>query len=265
MTRPDDVEWRRREELRSLLTALRSRRGGNGGKRLRQDDAAILSGLSTRRYAALERGAVENPSLDLIENVASGLRMTPAERSALHVLSRGQDPPMPPAAPGGEWPKVDPGQRELIARLDAPAAITDETWTLVIRNKALTAWTGGWFDRVPLRKQNLVLFLFTPAAERLLPDIHAYRRAIVAGLRYQYVRHIGSERFGAVIRTLLETGPEARDLWGRHEIVLPRRHSAIRVRHDRGAVEASTLMTSLSPRTWLMAAWLPEGLQPPGW
>ena len=114
MTRPDDVEWRRREELRSLLTALRSRRGGNDGKRLRQDDAAILSGLSTRRYAALERGTVENPSLDLIENVASGLHMTPAERSALHVLSRGQDPPMPPATPGGEWPEVGPGQRELI-------------------------------------------------------------------------------------------------------------------------------------------------------
>ena len=172
---------------------------------------------------------------------------------------------MPPAAPGGERPEVDPGQRELITRLDAPAAITDETWTLVICNKALTAWTDGWFDRGPSGKQNLALFLFTPTAERLLPDIHAYRRAIVAGLRYQYVRHIGSERFGAVIRTLLETGPEARDLWGRHEIVLPRRHSAIRVRHDGGAAEASTLMTSLSPRTWLMAAWLPEGLQQPGW
>ena len=49
MTRPDDVEWRRREELRSLLTALRSRRGQNGGKRLRQDDAAILSGLTRFR------------------------------------------------------------------------------------------------------------------------------------------------------------------------------------------------------------------------
>jgi hypothetical protein len=43
----------------------------NGGKRLRQDDAAILSGLSTRRYTALERGTAENLSLDLIENVAS--------------------------------------------------------------------------------------------------------------------------------------------------------------------------------------------------
>jgi transcriptional regulator with XRE-family HTH domain len=264
MNRPDDVAWRRREELRSLLRALRSRRGGNGRKRLRQDQAAILSGLSTRRYAALERGAVENPSLDLIENVASGLRMTPAERSALHVLSRGQDPPMPPAAPGGERREVAPGQRELIDRLDAPAAITDETWTLVTCNKPLTAWTDGWFDRVPPSEQNLALFLFTPIAARLLTDIHACRRAVVAGLRYQYVRHIGSERFGAVIRTLLETGPEARDLWERHEIVLPRRHSAIQVRHRLGTVESSTLMISLSPRTWLMAAWLPEGLQPPG-
>ena len=75
---------------------------------------------------------------------------------------------------------------------------------------------------------------------------------------------LGPERFGAVIRTLLETGPEAGDLWRRHEIALPRRHSAIRVRHDRGAAQASTLMTSLPPRTWLMVAWLPEGLQPPG-
>ena len=83
MTPLDDVEWRRREELRSLLTALRSRRGGNGGKRLRQDDAAILSGLSTRRYAALERGAVENPSLDLIENVASGLLYRAVAKSLL--------------------------------------------------------------------------------------------------------------------------------------------------------------------------------------
>jgi transcriptional regulator with XRE-family HTH domain len=265
MTRPDDVEWRRREELRSLLMALRSRRGESGGKRLRQDDAAILSGLSTRWYAALERGAVENPSLKLIENVANGLRMSPAERSAFHVLSRGQDAPMPSVAPAGAWPEAGPAQRELIARLDAPAALTDETWTLTVSNKALTAWTDGCLDRVLPHERNLAVFLFTPVAERLLPDIRAYRRAVVAGLRYQYVRHIGSERFNGVIRTLLETGPEARDLWGRHEIALPRRNSAIRVRHHQGTVETSTLMTPLSPRTWLMAAWLPEGLQPPDW
>ena len=120
-------------------------RGGNRGKRLRQDDAAILSGLSTRRYAALERGAVENPSLDLIENVASGLRMTPAERSALHVLSRGQDPPMPPAAP---WPK------SIWVRGSGPASgfrhlsISTNAWKSP--GRLLTDGPGGFLRGAPL-------------------------------------------------------------------------------------------------------------------
>src|SRR5690348_886720 len=94
MTRPDDVEWRRREELRSLLTALRSRRGGNGGERLRQGDAAVLSGLRTRRYAALERGAGEDPSLGLIGDVGSGVGGTPGEGRAL---------PRPGQGPGSAY------------------------------------------------------------------------------------------------------------------------------------------------------------------
>jgi transcriptional regulator with XRE-family HTH domain len=267
MARPDEVDWRRREELRSLLTALRSRLGRGGGKGLRQEDVALLSGLSPRRYAALERGTAENPSLEMIESVASGLRMTPAERSALHVLATGQDPPMPPTAPGdGEWPEVSPDLRELITQLEPhPAAITDEMWTLVVRNHALTTWTGGWFDWVPRRKQNLVLFVFSPEAERVVLDVHAHRRAIIAGLRYQYIRNIGNDRFAELIQMILETGPEARELWERHEVELPRRQTTARVRYSRRRViDVHTLMTPLSPRTWLILTWLPEGLQPPG-
>jgi transcriptional regulator with XRE-family HTH domain len=263
----DEADWRRREELRSLLTARRSRLGRHqpGRRGLRQEDAAILSGLSTRSYAALERGAARNPSLDLVESVARGLEMTPAERSALHVLAAGQDPPMPATPPGGGQREVGPGLRELIALLDIPAAITDEMWTMLIRNHALTAWTGGWFDSVPRREQNLVLFLFSPEAEHMLPDVHAHRRAILAALRYQYARHIGSDRFAELIGTILDTSPEARQFWQRHEIDLPRRQSTTRVRYPgRGVIEARTLMAPLSPRTWLMLTWLPEGLQPPG-
>jgi transcriptional regulator with XRE-family HTH domain len=266
--RSDEADWRRREELRSLLTARRSRLGRDlpGSRGLRQEDAAILSGLSTRSYAALERGAAKNPSLDLVESVARGLEMTPAERSALHVLAAGQDPPMPATAPGGgRWPEAGPGLRELIAVLDIPAAITDEMWTLMARNQALTAWTGGWFDGVPRREQNLVLFLFSPQAEQMLPGVHAHRRAILAGLRYQYIRHIGSDRFAGLIATLLEISPEARKLWQQHEIDLPPRQSTTRMRYPgQGVIDARTLMAPLSPRTWLMLTWLPEGLQPPG-
>lgn len=264
-----DADWRRREELRSLLTSLRARLGrndGSGGRGLRQEDAAILSGLSVRSYAALERGTAPHPSLSLVESVASGLGMTPAERSALHVLATGQDPPMPATRPGGgEWPEVSHNVRDLIGRLDPiPAAITDEMWTIMVRNRALTAWTGGWFDWVPRQKQNLVLFLFAPECERLLPDVHAERRAALAGLRYQYTRNIGSDRFAALIETLLETAPEARQLWERHEIELPLRQSTTRVRYPgRGVIETRTLMTELSPQTWMMMAVPPVGLGPP--
>ena len=143
---PDEADWRRRGELKSLLTTCRSRFGRHtqeGGKGLRQEDAAILAGLSVRSYAALERGAA-NPSVGLVESVASGLRMTPAERGALHVLATRQDPPIPATPPGGEWPQISPGLRDLIAGLDPlPAAITDEMWTVMARNQALTALTQG--------------------------------------------------------------------------------------------------------------------------
>ena len=214
--------------------------------------------MSVRSYAALERGAA-NPSLGLVESVAAGLRMTPAERSALHVLATRQDPPMPATPPGGEWPQISPGLRDLITQLDPlPAAITDEMWTVMARNQALTALTSGWFDRVPRDQQNLVLFLFSPEGDRLLPEVHAHRQAAVAGLRYQYARNIASNRFAALIGALLDTGPEARDLWERHEIAMPQRQCSTRVRHPaRGLMEARILMTLPSARTWLMLTQLP--------
>lgn len=266
MALPDEADWRRRGELKSLLTSCRSRLGRHGpagGRGLRQEDAAILTGLSVRSYAALERGAA-NPSVGLVESVAAGLRMTPAERSALHVLATRQDPPMSATPSGGEWPQISPGLRDLIAGLDPlPAAITDEMWTVMARNQALTALTGGWFDQVPRDQQNLVLFLFSPAGDRLLPEVRAHRRAAVAGLRYQYARNIASNRFAALIGALLETGPEARSLWERHEIDMPQRQCTTRVRYPgRGQIEARTLMTLLSARTWLMLAQMPWGLPP---
>jgi hypothetical protein len=89
-------EWRRRAELTGLLQACRSRmarpvpEGNSTG--LRQEDAADLAGLSVRRYAAFERGQIVSPLPEMVESVASALRMTAAERSALHVLATGPRP-----------------------------------------------------------------------------------------------------------------------------------------------------------------------------
>jgi transcriptional regulator with XRE-family HTH domain len=265
-----NAEWRRRAELTSLLQTCRSRRArpvpeGNGAG-LRQEDAADLAGLSVRRYAAFERGEIANPLTEMVESVAAALRMAAAERSALHILATGHDPPLPPVPPGdGARPGVSPLFLELLARQDPnPAVITDETWTITAWNEAMSAWAGGWLSQAAAGQQNLVLYLFSDDCEVLLPDVHAARRAIIAGWRYQYTRNVASDRFAAVVARLQATGPEARELWNRHEIAIPLREYHIRVRHPGyGVIEAADAALQISAWSWMHVVMLPEGVPPP--
>ena len=226
----------------------------------------MLAGLSVRRYAALERGTATRPSLAMIDSVASALDMTTAERSALHVLARGQDPPMPPVAPGEDWPQVSPQLRSAIVRLNVPAGILDETWTVLAGNAAMAAWTAGWSERASLDERNIILPLFSPEFERLLPEVHTLRELAVAWLRYQYVRNLGSARLAALVKRLLDTAPEAHRLWENYAIDFPPRRYTVRLRHpSRGIIEFSYLMSQFSPRMSLLLLFGPDDVAPPPW
>ena len=266
-----NAQWRRRAELTGLLQACRSRLarpvpdGNSAG--LRQEDAADLAGLSVRRYAAFERGEIANPLPEMVGSVASALRMTSSERGALHILATGHDPPLPLAPPGdGARPEVSPVFLELLARQHPnPAIITDETWTIIARNEAMSAWLADWLDQAPAGQPNLVLYLFSDDCAALLPDVHATRRAIIAGLRYQYARNVASDRFAALVARLQATGPEARELWDRHEIAIPPREYHVRVRHPgHGVIEADDAALQISAWFWMHVVIFPEGILPPG-
>jgi len=266
-----NAEWRRRAELTSLLQACRSRMarpvplGTKFSTGLRQEDAADLAGLSVRRYASFERGEIVNPLPEMVESVASALRMTAAERSVLHILATGHDPPLLPVPPDGARAEVSPVFLELLARQDpSPAIITDETWTVIARNEAMSAWAGAWLDQAPAGQQNLVLYLFSTDCEALMPDVHAARRAIIAGLRYQYARNVTSDRFAALVAHLQEAGPEARALWDRHEVAIPPREYRVRVRHPAyGVVEADDATLQISAWLWMHVVVFPDGVLPP--
>jgi hypothetical protein len=200
----------------------------------------------------------------MIESVANVLTMTDAERSALHVLARGQDPPMPAVLPGGDWAQAGPQLRSAVAQVSVPAAILDEMWNVLVGNTALTEWTGGWSEQAPADEKNIILLLFRPEWEPLLADIHDLRRAAVAGLRYQYVRSVGSDRFTELVDRLLETGQEARDLWDRYVINFPQKRYAFHIRHPRaGIVEASYLTGQFTPRLAMMLILVPPDLASP--
>jgi transcriptional regulator with XRE-family HTH domain len=268
MTIADDADWRRRTELSDMLRTCRYRyhrpAGPRGDRPMRQKDVADLAGLSMRRYAAFERGQV-NPSPGLVESVAAALRMTEAERSTLHVLATGQDPPRAAlSASDGDVPAVGPDLREFIARqAPDPAVITDETWTVLAGNAALNDWTGGWFERVPPSERNMMLWLFSADASQVLTDVHPVRRASLAALRYRYARNIASPRFIALVNRILGTGDEARTLWQHHELMIPRTRHRVTVRHpDRGLINATGLLLPVSPGLWLDVIMFPSGIDP---
>ena len=108
------------------------------------------------------------------------------------------------------------------------------------------------------------MLLFQPQWELTLPEIHDLRQVAVAGLRYQYVRNLGSDRFDGLVARLQETGPEARDLWDRYVIGFPRRRYTFRMRDPRGGIaEASYLTGQFTPRIAMMLILLPPDLASP--
>ena len=265
-----DTDWTRRAELASLLRACRARlarpavpgtrRGG-----MRQQDVAHLTGLSLRRYTAFELGEFTPPAT-MAEQVAAALQMSEAERSSLHVLATGQDPPRPVTGPAPD-PPHEPSQalRDLVTRLDPfPAALTDETWTLLHYNSAMNAWAGGWYGTAAPGDRHLVRFLFSKTAEDLLPDAQTVRRASLATLRYQYARNLASPGFTGLVTRLTAGSAEAADLWALHEVAFPTHEYAARIRDaDGGTVEAHVLFLPVRPRLWMYTMIVPPGVRPP--
>jgi hypothetical protein len=124
----------------------------------------------------------------------------------------------------------------------------------------MTSWVGEYFDRVPPDQQNLILYLFSPEAGHIVSDLQTARRAALAGLRYQFARNVASPRFAALVERLLATGPEARELWKRHEVEIPRKLYCQRVHSPGGlTAEVSVVFTALSSRLSLLVAMLPHG------
>src|SRR5580692_6285591 len=86
---------------------------------LRREEVALLANLSTTYYTFLEQGRPVRPSAQVLDALASALRMSAAEQRYLEVLAYGGDN----EASGGAAvtrpaERIEPGVVELVQRLD---------------------------------------------------------------------------------------------------------------------------------------------------
>jgi transcriptional regulator with XRE-family HTH domain len=217
---------RRREELADFLRTKRSSIQPedvglpDGSRRrtpgLRREEVALLAGVGTTWYTWLEQGRDVRASLDVLEALARALRLTPAERSHLILLGRGEHA-KPCKAPAEE---VSPTTRRLVENLGpGPCYLLGRRWDYLAWNKSFEvvfSWAPG---PDPLSRNHVWLWFMDPARRTLCSgDWAASARLLVAKFRADSARNIGDPAFEELISALNSSSPEFRKLWKRHEV-----------------------------------------------
>ena len=219
-----ESDERRREELADFLRKRRAHLKPeevglpSGGRRrtpgLRREEVAHLAGVGTTWYTWLEQGRDVRASLDVLEAISRALRLTPAERTHLVLLGRGEVPP-----PCKSDERVSPTIKRLIENLGPnPAYVIGRRWDYLAWNRAACALLGDFEDVPRAARNHLWMHFMDPARREIFPDWARNSRLIAAKFRADHAHHIGDPSFDELVTTLRKSSPEFCKLWGKHEV-----------------------------------------------
>ncbi|WCB92701.1 hypothetical protein DSM104299_01399 [Baekduia alba] len=215
---------------RELGDLLRARRGAlqpadvglpDGAPRrrttgLRREEVARLAAISPTYYTFLEQGRDMRPSRQVLDALATALRLDEAERAHLHALVH-DAPPSTTDSEAGE--QVDDEVVALVARLDPhPAYVTGRRWDVLAANRAARALWTDWPARAPQERNMVWFMLCDPQAREVFVDWEAEAGAQLARFRAAAARHADDPTFAELIARLHASSPEMRAWWPRHAI-----------------------------------------------
>ncbi|MEK8127781.1 helix-turn-helix transcriptional regulator [Paenibacillus filicis] len=186
---------------------------------LRREEVAQLAGVSTTWYTWLEQGREITVSTQVMECIASALRLNEDERHYLFTLASEQ-PIQPTVATDTETAApIPPSLQMLLTELaSCPAIISDRRCQIVGWNEAAAAIFMD-FNLVPPEDRNLIWLLFTRKEFRALAaNWYEFVCGFLAIFRYYYGRYVGDPWYGAFIERLSKQNPDFVSLWNRNDV-----------------------------------------------
>ena len=218
---------RRRGELGNFLKARRAQLtpadfGMPGGPRrrtpgLRREEVALLAGVGVTWYTWLEQGREINASTQVLDAVASTLRLDRAEREHMYMLAEAT--PLMTGALRGPVPQE---VSEIVCSLDPlPATLTNGRFDILVSNAAHEDLFWEWHSMPCVHKNTLWCCVTEPSARGKFPEYETHVRYLVARMRSAYSRHIGDPDWEEDIRRLASLSRDFADLWARHEVADP--------------------------------------------
>lgn len=199
----------RRAQLRPAEVDLAA-----GGRRrvpgLRREEVALLAGVSVDYYVRLEQGRERGPSAQLVEALATALRLDEDGRGHLFRLAGLSPRARPSAVPA----RVDPSLLQLMdAWPENPAIVYNRACDVLASNTIADALFHDW-----THSRNLMHVVFTdPAAREFYRDWYDVARNSVAGFRLGYSEAPDDPRTRQVLTELLDRSPDFAKLWAAHD------------------------------------------------
>ena len=174
------------------LSAGRRRRTAG----LRREEVALLASMSATYYTFLEQGRPVRPSAQVLDALASALRMSAAERRYLHVLAYGpgssSEPTSSASASSASAPpeRLDPAVADLVQRLEPfPTLVKGRRWDVLAANPAARELFGDW-SAGPPGERNLVRWMFTAdQAREVYLEWEPEARAMLGRFRLSAARY----------------------------------------------------------------------------
>lgn len=211
----------RRERLSHTDAGLlpRTRRRTPG---LRREDVAALCAISVTWYTWIEQGRTTNISVQTLDALAHGLKLSTAERAYLFQLAARADPAPPPPS------EADDAQlRALIQAIRGPAYVLDPHWEARVWNRAAAELFGDWLGssgrtRQPPGHPSLLRYVFLhPQAPVFILDWEERARQLVAQYRADTPGWREDPRHAALVNELTAASPVFASAW-RSQAVLSR-------------------------------------------
>ena len=215
---------------------------------LRREEVALLANLSTTYYTFLEQGRPARPSAQVLDALASALRMSAAERRYLQVLAHGRDGAAGTGVVAMAPPeRIDPGVADLVQRLDPfPTLVKGRRWDVLASNPAARELFTDW-EALPSGERNLVRWMFmTDRAREVYLEWEPEARAMLGRFRLAAARYPDDPDFGALIAELQRDSEYVRGWWPRHDVTAVGSGSK-KLRHPRlGPVDYSHVVLQVA-------------------
>ncbi|MEU9308377.1 helix-turn-helix transcriptional regulator [Streptomyces sp. NPDC048256] len=212
----------RRRQLRPQDVGLQTYGERRRVPGLRREELAMLAGISAPYYTRLEQGQSRNASREVLDAVASALRLDESERVHLHTLARA--PRRPRAAGRPPVERVTPATSALLAAIEGtPAVVIGRRSDVLAWNRPGHGLFAGHLDPDspddPGRRPNMARLVFLDAHTRdLYSDWPAKARAVVGNLRLTAGRFPDDPLLAALIGELAMRSPEFATMWADHRI-----------------------------------------------